>query len=161
MSILDLTRPVYTLIASVNEGNVYFTSSTNAPIKSKTAHSNDIIQHSQTAERVIDIMNANFPNANFPNANFPNANFPDANFSKHSIEKSVNASDKGKNTDQSASYAVYFTSVVTSDIDFSSTSSEVGNSVTVSTNQLSSSRVRKKFVSNAFTSQNISPKIAN
>ena len=149
------------LIAPAHEeGSAYSTSSTtNAPIRSETAHSNDIIQHPQAAEGVIaegviaDIVDANFPNANFPNANFPNANFPN-----HSIEKSANASDKGENTDQVDSYVAYFTPVATPGIDSSSTSPGVGNSVAASTNQLSSSRVRKKFVPSALTFQNISPK---
>ena len=107
-------------------------------------NSNDIIQHSQVAEEVIaDIVNANFPDVNFP---------------KHSTEKSANASNKRKNTDRNDFYVVYFAPVVTSGMDFSSISSGVGNSVTISTNQLFCSRVRKKFVFNAFTFQNISSK---
>ena len=128
------------LIVFVHENSIYsIFSITNASIKSEITHSNNVIQHLQTAEKVIaSIVNVNFlKNANFPNVNFPN----------HSTEKSANASDKRKNTDQNAFYVVYFTFVVTSDIDFLSISFGVKNSVTISTNQL----FFKRFEKNSFS----------
>ena len=142
--------PNVILIASVHEDSVYsISSTTNAPIKLETAHSNNVIQHPQAAEGMI---------AEEMIADIVNANFPDANFPKHSTEKSANASVKEKNIDQIDSYVVCFTPVVTSAIDSSSTSPGVRNSVTVSTNQLFFLKIRKKFVFNASTFQNISSK---